>query len=65
MLPFFWDEKSKPHRLGVIDEKRRRLLLVERRQPLPFPPRFAQFDALADDFRNRKPRAQLIKKLRA
>ena len=38
-----------PHRLLVIDEERRRFLLVERRQPLPFPPRLAQFHALTHD----------------
>ena len=53
-----------PHRLAVIDEKRRRLLLIERRQPFPLAPRLAQFYASAHDFRDRKPRAQLIEKLR-
>ena len=53
-----------PHRLLVIDEERRRLLLVEGRQPFPLAPGLAQFHAPADDFRNRKPRAQLVEKLR-
>src|SRR5262249_27025884 len=44
--------------------KRRRLFLIERRQAFPLAPRFAQFHAPADDFRDRKPRPQLIKKLR-
>ena len=54
----------KPHRFGVVDEERRRLLLVERRQPFPLAPGLAQFHALAHDFRNRKPRAQLVEELR-
>ena len=53
-----------PHRLLVIDEERRRLLLVEGREPLPLAPRLAQFHALAHDFRDRKPRAQLVEELR-
>jgi hypothetical protein len=54
----------KPHRLLVVDEEGRRLLLVERRQPLKLAPGFAQFHAPADDFRDRKPRPQLVEKLR-
>ena len=53
-----------PHRLVVIDEERRRLLLVEGRQPLPFAPGFAQPHAAADDLRDRKPRPQLVEELR-
>ena len=56
--------KVEPHRLLVIDEERRRLLFVERRQPFPFTPRLTQFHAPADDFRNRKPGAQFVEKLR-
>src|SRR5262249_3513501 len=54
----------KPHRLMVIDEERWLLLLVEGRQPLPFAAGLAQFHAPADDLRNRKPRPQLVEKLR-
>ena len=50
--------------LLVVDEERRRALLVEGRQPLPFAPRLLAADALADDLRYRKPGAQLIEKLR-
>jgi len=64
MLPFLPEEKIEPHRFGVIDEKRGRLLLVERRQPFPFPPGLAQLHAPADDFRDRKARAQFVEKLR-
>ena len=53
-----------PHRLLIIDEKRRCLLLIERREALPLAPRLAQLDAAADDFRDRKPRPQLVEKLR-
>ncbi len=50
--------------LLIVDEERRRALLVEGRQALPFAARLAQLDPLADDLRYRKPGAQLIEKLR-
>src|SRR6185437_7140854 len=50
--------------LFVVDRERGRLFLVERRQSLPLAAGLAQFHAPADDRRNRKPRAQLIEKLR-
>jgi len=49
--------------LLVVDRERRRLLLLERRQPLPLPPRSLQFDAPPHDFRNRKPGTQFFEKL--
>ena len=49
--------------LLVVDRERRRLLLLKRRQPLPLPPGLLQLDALAHDFRNRKPGAQLVEEL--
>jgi hypothetical protein len=52
-----------PHRLLVIDEERGRLLLVERRQTLPFATRLAQLHAPAHDLRNRKPCPDLVEKL--
>ena len=49
--------------LLVVDREGRRLLLLERRQPLPLLPRLLQLHAPAHDFRNRKPGAQLIEEL--
>ena len=49
--------------LLVVDGERRRFFLLERRQPLPLPPRLLQLHAPADDFRNRKPGAQFIEEL--
>ena len=49
-----------PRRLLVIDEERGRLLLVERRKPLPLAPGLLQLHAPADDLRNRKARAQVV-----
>ena len=49
--------------LLVVDGEGRRLLLLERRQPLELPPRLLQLDAPAHDFRNRKPGAQLFEEL--
>src|SRR5215472_11307428 len=53
-----------PHRLLIIDEERRRLLLVKGGKPLPFAAGLAQFHAPADDLRDWKPRPQLVEKLR-
>ena len=50
--------------LLVVDGERRRLFLLKGRQPLPLPPRPLQFHAPPHDFRNRKPGAQFIEKLR-
>ena len=50
--------------LLVVDVEGRRLLLLERRQPLPLPPRLLQLDALAHDFGDRKPGPKLVEKLR-
>ena len=49
--------------LLVVDGERRRLLLLKRRQPLPLAPGLLQLDALAHDFRDRKPGAQLVEEL--
>src|SRR5882757_8799515 len=49
--------------LLVVDRERRRLLLLKRRQAFPLPPRLLQLHAPADDFRNRKPGAQLVEEL--
>src|SRR6202040_2442160 len=53
-----------PHRLLVINEERRGFFLVEWRQSLPFAASLAQSHTPADDLRHRKPRPQLVKKLR-
>src|SRR5262249_15837626 len=53
-----------PHRLLIIDEERRRLLLVKWGQPFPFAAGLAQFHAPADDLRDRKSCPQLVEKLR-
>jgi hypothetical protein len=49
--------------LLVVDVEGRRLFLLERRQPLPLPPRLLQLDALAHDFGDRKPGTQLVEEL--
>ncbi|MEY9305624.1 hypothetical protein ABH977_000836 [Bradyrhizobium ottawaense] len=49
--------------LLVVDVEGRRLLLLERRQPLPLPPRLLQLDALAHDFGDRKPGTKLVEEL--
>jgi hypothetical protein len=54
----------KPGHFLVVDEKRRRFLLVEGRKSLPLTPRLLEPHAPADDLRNRKPRAQFVEKLR-
>src|SRR5262245_9056953 len=53
-----------PRHFLVIDEKRRRFLLVEGRKSLPLTPRLLEPHAPPDDLRNRKPRAQFVEKLR-
>src|ERR1700733_7043980 len=53
----------KPCLFLVIDEKRRRFLLLKRRQPSPLAPCLLQFHAPSHDFRDRKPGAQLFKEL--
>ena len=52
-----------PHRLLVIDEKRRRLFLIEGREPPPLAARLLEPHAAADDLRNQKAFAQLIEEL--
>src|SRR5215510_3858534 len=54
----------KPGHFLVVDEKRRRFLLVEGRKSLPLTSRLLEPHAPANDLRNRKPRAQLVEKLR-
>src|SRR6185437_15794182 len=49
--------------LLVVDGEGRRLFLLKGRQPLPLPPCPLQLDALAHDFRHRKPGAQVVKEL--
>ncbi len=49
--------------LLIVDVEGRRLLLLERRQPLPLPPRLLQLDALAHDLGDRKPGAKLVEEL--
>ncbi len=49
--------------LLVVDVEGRRLFLLERRQPLPLPPRLLQLDALAHDFGDRKPGTKLVEEL--
>ena len=49
--------------LLVVHVEARRLLRVERRQPLPLPPRLLQPHALADDRRGRQPGADLFEDL--
>src|SRR5262245_30801308 len=53
----------KPGHFLVVDEKRRRFLLVEGRKSPPLAPHFLEPHAPARDLRNRKPRAQLVEKL--
>src|SRR5262249_44463925 len=53
----------KPRLLLVVDEERRRLLLVEGRQPLPLAPGLHELHALAHHLRYRKAGAQLIEEL--
>src|SRR2546425_220660 len=53
-----------PGHFLVVDEKRRRFLLVEGRKSLPLAPRLLEPHAPADDLRNRKPRAQLVEEMR-
>ena len=52
-----------PHRLLVIDEKRRRLFLVEGRESPPLPARLLEPHAPAHDLRNQKALAQLVEEL--
>ena len=49
--------------LLVVDRERRRLFLLERRQPLKLPARLLQLDAPPHHFRNRKPGAQFVEEL--
>ena len=49
--------------LLVVDEKRRRLLGVERRQAGPFAPRLPQLHPRADDLRHRHPGADFVEKI--
>ena len=60
MSPCLPEEKSWIEALLVVDEEGRRLLGVEGRQPLPFPPRLVQPHPLADDLRHRQPGADLV-----
>src|SRR5262249_28643926 len=53
-----------PGHFLVVDEKRRRFLLVEGRKSLPLTSSLLEPHAPADDLRNRKPRAQFVEKLR-
>src|SRR5256886_2043659 len=53
-----------PGHFLVVDEKRRRFLLVEGRKSLPLAPRMLEPHAPADDLGNRKPRAQLVEEMR-
>ena len=52
-----------PRRLLVVHEEGRRLLLVERREPLPLAARLLERHATADDLRNREARAQVVEEL--
>jgi hypothetical protein len=61
MSPCLFAEKSCQNSFLVVYEERRRPLRIERRQALPFPTRFAQANALADDRRYRQPGAELLK----
>jgi hypothetical protein len=54
--------KIEPGLLLVIHEEGRRLLLVERRQPLPLTSGLLELDATADDLRNREAGLQVVKK---
>src|SRR5262249_43482241 len=53
-----------PGHFLVVDEKRRRFLLVEGRKSPPLTPHLLEPHAPARDLRNWKPRAQLVEKLR-
>ncbi len=53
----------KPRLLLVVHEEGRRLLLVERRQALELAARAHELDALAHDFRHRKPGFELVEEL--
>src|SRR6516165_3339267 len=53
-----------PGHFLVVDEKRRRFLLVEGRKSPPLMPRLLEPHAPADDLRNQKPRTQFVEKLR-
>ena len=52
-----------PRHLLVVDEERRRLLLVEGRKPLPLAPGLLELHAPADHLRNRQACAQLVEEL--
>src|SRR3984893_15867118 len=55
--------KIKPHGLLVINEKRGRLFLVERRKPAPLAAGFLELYTPSHDFRHREPGAQLVQEL--
>ena len=56
--------KIKPRHFLVVDEERRRLLLVKRGKSFPLAPCLFEPHPPAYDFRNRKPRPQLVEELR-